>query len=727
MLLGRPKCPIEALLRPPVELYSAWTAWTLAVISVYMPGVIMMTPGVAYVSAAILLLIGMRRFLQGYTIYQYHRNLVKLPYYGLKPRQIPVSNRHLFLGMGFKWTQKHTQRLEDALDPVNEKFLEPGIGYRVGRIMEEVYYSGPYQALFVKPVAWLGNNSKPLKQLQKKGKNLWLAFWFRSILAPLPPVGGKPAIHAVGMLEGESPVVLPLGERVGHTLVMGTTRVGKTRLAEILITQDIRRGDVTIVFDPKGDADLMMRCKMEAERSGRPFFNFNLGFPEISARYNGVGNFSKITEPAGRLTDALPSEGNSAAFKEFGWRFANIVIQAEVALGNRPHYQRIRRFINNIEPLLMEYGRDVLSRNGPEGWDKTMNQIRDNLDPKTLPFALKDRNPEAIALLKTVEQLEFYDPVLDGLLSAFKYDRSYFDKIVSSLGPLLEKLTTGRVADLIAPNYDDLTDHRPIFDWMSVIRQEAVVYVGLDALSDTTIASAVGASMFADLTSVSGFIYKHGIDFGLPPELVERYKSGKLKISLHADEFNELVGDQFIPMVNKAGGSGFQITAYTQTVSDIEARIGSTAKSGQIQGNFNNLIMLRVKEPKTAEVLTLQLPKVRVTELMQVSGSNDSSNPGSGVDFTSKNEDRISTREVEMISTNNVISLPKGQAFALIEGGNLYKIRMPMPEKEDDPNITTDFKKAYDEMKARYTTGEGLMTNDNVWLDLMDDMDKVAA
>jgi conjugative coupling factor TraD (TOL family) len=726
MLLGRPKYPIEALLRPPVELYSAWTAWTLAVISIFMPGVIMMTPGVAYVSAAILLLIGMRRFLQGYTIYQYHRNLVKLPYYGLKPRQIPVSNRHLFLGMGFKWTQKHTQRLEDALDPVNEKYLAPGIWYRFGRIMEEVYYSGPYQAL-LKPLAWLGNNSKPFKQLQKKGKNLWLAFWFRSILAPLPPVGGKPAIHAVGMLEGESPVVLPLGERVGHTLVMGTTRVGKTRLAEILITQDIRRGDVTIVFDPKGDADLMMRCKMEAERSGRPFFNFNLGFPEISARYNGVGNFSKITEPAGRLTDALPSEGNSAAFKEFGWRFANIVIQAEVALGNRPHYQRIRRFINNIEPLLMEYGRDVLSRNGPEGWDKTMNQIRDNLDPKTLPFALKDRNPEAIALLKTVEQLEFYDPVLDGLLSAFKYDRSYFDKIVSSLGPLLEKLTTGRVADLIAPNYDDLTDHRPIFDWMSVIRQEAVVYVGLDALSDTTIASAVGASMFADLTSVSGFIYKHGIDFGLPPELVERYKSGKLKISLHADEFNELVGDQFIPMVNKAGGSGFQITAYTQTVSDIEARIGSTAKSGQIQGNFNNLIMLRVKEPKTAEVLTLQLPKVRVTELMQVSGSNDSSNPGSGVDFTSKNEDRISTREVEMISTNNVISLPKGQAFALIEGGNLYKIRMPMPEKEDDPNITTDFKKAYDEMKARYTTGEGLMTNDNVWLDLMDDMDKVAA
>ncbi len=35
--------------------------------------------------------------------------------------------------------------------------------------------------------------------------------------------------------------------------------LGKTQLAEILITQDIRRGDVMIVFDPKGDADLLRR------------------------------------------------------------------------------------------------------------------------------------------------------------------------------------------------------------------------------------------------------------------------------------------------------------------------------------------------------------------------------------------------------------------------------------------------------------------------------------
>jgi hypothetical protein len=51
---------------------------------------------------------------------------------------------------------------------------------------------------------------------------------------------------------------------------------------------------------------------------------------------------------------------------------------------------------------------------------------------------------------------------------------------------------------------------------MQIIRKRAIVYVGLDALSDAEVAAAVGNSMFSDLVSVAGHIYKHGIDDGLP-------------------------------------------------------------------------------------------------------------------------------------------------------------------------------------------------------------------
>ena len=63
--------------------------------------------------------------------------------------------------------------------------------------------------------------------------------------------------------------------RGGHTLVFGTTGVGKTRFAEVLVTQDIHRGktpeerEVVVFFDPKGDPDMLKRMYAEAKRAGR--------------------------------------------------------------------------------------------------------------------------------------------------------------------------------------------------------------------------------------------------------------------------------------------------------------------------------------------------------------------------------------------------------------------------------------------------------------------------
>ena len=91
-------------------------------------------------------------------------------------------------------------------------------------------------------------------------------------------------------------------------------------------------------------------------------------------------------------------------------------------------------------------------------------------------------------------------------------------------------------------------------------------------LSDAEVAAAVGNSMFSDLVSVAGHIYKFGIDDGLPGATA----GVKVPINVHADEFNELMGDEFIPMVNKGGGAGVQVTAYTQTMSDI-GRASATA------------------------------------------------------------------------------------------------------------------------------------------------------
>ncbi|MCP5417423.1 MAG: type IV conjugative transfer system coupling protein TraD [Chromatiaceae bacterium] len=696
--------PVEALLRPPVELWSAVVAFATAGIAVLAPWALMMPPGVAYAAASVLALLGIVRWRQAWRVLTYQRNLRRLPTYRLRADQVPVSQRKLFLGRGFRWTQKHTQRLRDTIRPEVQRYVQPGPLYRWARRKE---------------VAW---EVTPLLK--------WLAVGLRSRawwnpLKPLPSVGGKPALHAVEPEEQD--VWMEIGERVGHTLVLGTTRVGKTRLAEILITQDIRRGDVVIVFDPKGDADLLRRVYAEAKRAGRTdhFYLFHLGFPEVSARYNAIGSFSRITEVATRIANQLPSEGNSAAFKEFAWRFVNIIARALVALGRRPDYQQVRRYINDIEPLFVEYAREHLRSSGQQSWVTEVEEIAGKISERNLSSALKGRDREAIALMHYLQKQDLYDPVLDGLVSAFKYDKTYFDKIVSSVGPLMEKLTTGKIAELISPDYLNMDDKRPIFEWLEVIRRKGIVYVGLDALTDTTVASAVGNSMFADLVSVAGHIYKHGIQEPADTPNREILKDGATimpTISLHADEFNELIGDEFVPLLNKAGGAGFQVTAYTQTWSDVEARIGNRAKAGQVAGNFNTLIMLRVKELVTAEMLTDQLPRVEVFTLMSVSGVDDSSDPTSGVDFKSRNEDRISVSEVPMLTPAELVALPKGQAFALLEGGQLWKLRMPLPDTRKDPVMPESLTAIANEMERTYITNDQWWRQRETWWHAVSDM-----
>lgn len=691
--------PIDALLRPPVELYSATVFWGSALICVLAPWALMMSLEIGYVMAAIMAWMGYQRTSQALRVLRYQHNIRRVPGFKMRPDEVPVSHKKMYLGKGFRWTQKHTQRLKDTQRPEVQHYIQP---------------PAYYQWIRQKEVQW--EHTPVLKEIMKlTGRSAW---W--NPVSPYPPVGGLPQLHAVE--PAEINVISDLGERVGHTLVLGTTRVGKTRLAEILITQDIHRGgNAVIVFDPKGDAELLRRMYLEAKRTGRldKFYVFHLGHPNISARYNPVGDFSRITEVASRISRQLPGEGQSAAFREFVWRYVNVIAKAANALGRRIDYEMIMMYGQDIEPLLIDYLEFILTEKiGNEDWKKPVDTLRCMFDDGELkkPRQMQDRSNRAHALIKYAKQMNVTDdPVASALLKTFEYDKSYFDKLVASLLPLMEKLTTGAVADLISPDYLDPDDPRPIFDWKQIITSQSIVYVGLDALTDSEVAAAVGNSMFADLTSQAGKIYKHGLDLGMPQmDVLGQSQTNKTVTCIHADEFNELMGDEFIPLLNKAGGANFQVTAYTQVWADVEARVGSKAKASQVAGNFNTMIMLRVKDEETAGMLTMQLPKVEIQTLMQVSGANDSSDPGSEVDFTSRNEDRISVTQEPMLEPNMIMALPKGQAFAMLEGGHLWKIRMPLPDDSADEGMPKELQAIANDMRRRYRSSDHWwQTSDN--------------
>lgn len=52
-----------------------------------------------------------------------------------------------------------------------------------------------------------------------------------------------------------------------------------------------------------------------------------------------------------------------------------------------------------------------------------------------------------------------------------------------------------------------------------------------------------------------------------------------------------------------------------------------------------------------------------------------------------------------MIEPAHVVALPKGQCFALIEGGNLWKIRMPLPASDPDEVMPKDLQALVEGMR----------------------------
>ncbi len=602
------------LLRSPLELASTAVFAAAALVFAVAPHKLNLNDLHGYCIAAVMLLPALYRARQAWRVLRYQRTLVNRRQYVI--RKIPVSQERIFLGRGFEWSQPHVQRVKESLNPAALKYRR-GVAER----------------------------------------------------------GGDPVLHGVGLLEGEKEVWSSLKERFGHMLVLGATRVGKTRLAELLISQDIQRGDVVIVLDPKGDSELLCRMYCEAKRAGRldRMRVLHLRHPEYSQNYNPIATYNSPGEIASRIAEQLPSRGQSAAFKEFAWRFVNTIAQALDALSITPSYRNVYEHLQDIEPLLCRYYEWLFS-NDPSlsNWQREVAAIQ-TVDFEDIKYSS--------ALLSFRKNCRIEDDIAKELEQILRYDKVHYDKLIASLLPLLNKLKTGRTASVLTTSSDpDRT-----IDWLSVVENRGIVYVGLDALANPAVARAVGNAMFADLASAVGRIY--ATMEGIPGENLSR-------IAIHADEFNDIVGPHLHPLLSKAGGAGVQITAYTQTMADIEASLdGDRAAASRVIGNFNSLVMLRVRTLDTARTLADQVPKFDVLEHAESASVADSSQAESDVAFTSSASERISARSVSGIEPSDLMRLPKGEGYALLDGGSIWKIRIPLIEDDREPKSVVEIMK----------------------------------
>lgn len=476
---------------------------------------------------------------------------------------------------------------------------------------------------------------------------------------------GATWIH--GLEPSEAPVLQPLQHTSGHTLIVGTTGAGKTRTFDLLITQAVLRNEAVIIIDPKGDRDLMLAARRACEFAGQPerFVFFHPAFPDKSVRLNPLKHFGHPSELASRIAQIIPSVNGSDPFKAFGQKSLDNIIQGMVSIDSRPTLVELRRYLEGGpgQLVILALKKHIARHYGNEAVESLAKTKRKNPDG------------EANALIRYYRdsvQKDFPNQNLEGLISMFEHDRTHFGKMVASLLPVMNMLTTGDLGELLSPDVRNPDDTRPIAHSAGIIDKGQVAYIGLDSLSDGMVGSAIGSILLADLASVAGKRYNYGIN--------------NRPVNVFVDEAAEVINDPCIQLLNKGRGALIRMVIATQTFADFSARTGSDAKARQILANVNTLIALRVLDAETQKYITENLPETRLRYIMRTQGiSTHSENPAF---FSGNLGERLMEEEGALFPPQLLSQLPDLHYIAKLSGGRTIKGRIPILETLHDRSVS---------------------------------------
>jgi len=342
-------------------------------------------------------------------------------------------------------------------------------------------------------------------------------------------------------------IFLKDADRKGHLFGFGSTRIGKTRLIELMMEQDIRKGYSLAFFDPKGDIEIFSKIVQIAYEENRQdeLCLVTPIFPECSARMDPLAYYYMPEELVSHVVSGIKAK------EEF---FINIAYETTfVIILSLLFFARIK----NERPNL------------------NFNSVKERAsytDLKNLEAQLKDyeNDPEAEEILASLRQI-------------LASPQDYFSKVSSSLRTVLTSLSTGSVGSIIGKAKSN--------NFIKRLEEgkRVILIVQTGSLLTRKTAHIVARVLLSMIQSFVGRIYLSGRTINPP-------------LCVYMDEASNLLYMGVEDLFNKAGGAGVWMHAFTQSIADIEAELGP-ASARKILDNTNSKIFMRVNDPNTANYI----------------------------------------------------------------------------------------------------------------------------
>ncbi|HRR40025.1 MAG TPA: TraM recognition domain-containing protein [Syntrophales bacterium] len=359
-------------------------------------------------------------------------------------------------------------------------------------------------------------------------------------------------------LEKEIDISIPDSERSGHFGCFGTTRIGKSKLMEYIIEQDIKKGYNVVVIDPKGDPELLGRCCQAAAECGRlrELMMLNPIFPDCSIMLDPLAYYYMEEELVNHVISGIKAK------EDYFIAVAQEVSHAVIAgFAFKQRAKNAREGTN--DPLVINF-----------------HDVKNNSSWHTLSL-----------FKETLKHLPGSEDLVAGIDMILSSPQDFFAKVSSSLRTTLSALTSGTTGRIIGKaKYNEF-----------VRRIEAgegvILFCNTGSMLTDRTAHIIGRVLLSMIRSMVGRIFASGRKLNPP-------------LCLHLDEGHNILYRGVQELFNKGGGANVWVHFYTQSISQMDEEVGPQVTTSIID-NINTWMYMLVNHPDTAQHMEDASPTIR--------------------------------------------------------------------------------------------------------------------
>lgn len=348
-------------------------------------------------------------------------------------------------------------------------------------------------------------------------------------------------------------------DRSKHIGCMGATQMGKSRLIEYMIEQDIKAGNNLAIIDPKGDAQLLSKTVQASAESGRlnDLMLVTPIYPQQSLKIDPLAYYYAPDELVDHTISGIKAK--EEYFINVASEITTVIVEGLIALEKSKGNKNAR--LNFLDIKNWSTYHDLVK------FKDSITYLINNPDP-SIRYSAEET-------VRNIEQI-------------LQSPQDFFAKVSSSLRTTLTALTSGTTGKIIGKAKTNEFIKR--FEE----GKGCILYCNTGQLLARRTAHIIGRVLISMIQSMAGRFFASGRKINPP-------------LSIYIDEGHNVLYRGIQELFNKGGSAGIWLNFFTQSMSQMIEEVGDDITASIID-NIHIWFFMRVNHEETARYIEESTP-----------------------------------------------------------------------------------------------------------------------